>query len=90
MQLGARWQTGSPPHRSVPPQLFSAISEQELAHPSAESWTLTWLEGRPRVALDDLVVLSVDAAGKVRLDTDPSGITASAQRDDEELDDWLS
>ncbi|WP_240422988.1 Fe-S oxidoreductase [Leucobacter sp. wl10] len=60
MQLGARWAAGSPPHRGVPPELHRAIAEQEAAHPEAGSWTLTWLEGRPRCALDDLVIVTLE------------------------------
>lgn len=53
MQLGARWRCGEPPHRSVPSELHPIIAEHEAANPGAEAWTLTWLEGRPRLALDD-------------------------------------
>lgn len=79
MQLGARWRVGDPPHRSVPASLHSAIQEQELAHPSAGAWTLTWLEGRPRCALDDLVVVTLDGQ-------EPLGRTAD---EDDDADDWL-
>lgn len=80
MRLGVRWRAGEPPHRSVPAELHAAIAEQELAHPEAESWTLTWLEGEPRCALDDIVVLG------------PSGVEsppASSTRGELEDDDWL-
>ncbi|GAB2553108.1 hypothetical protein GCM10027033_07900 [Leucobacter ruminantium] len=63
MQLGSRWAAGAEPHRAVPPQLHRLIAEQEAAHPDAASWTLTWLEGRPRCALDDLVIVTLDGAG---------------------------
>ncbi|WP_053353053.1 hypothetical protein [Leucobacter musarum] len=65
MQLGARWQTGATPHRGVPPLLHAAIAHQESAHPNADSWTLTWLEGRPRCVLDDLAFVGLDARGRV-------------------------
>ncbi len=91
MQLGARWSVGTPPHRSVPASLHEAIAEQEAAHPEARSWTLTWLEGRPRCALEDLVIVGLDTDGAVT--TMASG-TAAADRDvpgaDDEDDDWLS
>ncbi|MBP1325277.1 hypothetical protein JOF28_000509 [Leucobacter exalbidus] len=67
MQLGARWRAGDAPHRGVPPVLFSAIAEQEAVYPSASSWTLTFLEGRPRCALDDAVIVTLDAHGDVAL-----------------------
>lgn len=65
MQLGARWQTGATPHRSVPPLLHAAIADQESVHPNADSWTLTWLEGRPRCVLDDIAFVGLDARGRV-------------------------
>ena len=63
MQLGSRWNAGQPPHPGVPELLHAAIAtaEAELADATPASWTLTWLEGRPRVEL-------IDAAGKVRAD----------------------
>lgn len=90
MRLGARWMVGAPPHSSVPPELCSAVAEQERLHPGASAWTLTWLEGRPRAALDDLVILSVTAhgsvvvadSGTIGLDRDP--LTT------EDDDDWLA
>lgn len=80
MQLGARWRVGEPPHRSVPAELHAEVARQEAAHPEASSWTLTWLEGKPRCALDDLVVVTpagVERAG--------DGVATMAEEDD----DWL-
>ena len=100
MQMGARWQHGSVPHRSVPSALQAAIAEQELRFSDADSWTLTWLEGRPRVALDDRVELLIDPLGAVVVrelsnadDTDPAagphvGVDAASAVDDD--DDWLN
>lgn len=103
MQLGARWRAGETPHRGVPPTLHEAIAAQEAAHPDAHSWTLTFLEGRPRCALDDLVLVTVDAASRVvvtslRGDSDTDGVGGSARStthaapdsSDEDDDDWLS
>lgn len=67
MQLGARWRVGEEPHRGVPPRLHGAIAEQELNHPEAHSWTLTFLEGRPRCALDHIVLVTEDAAGSIQV-----------------------
>ena len=68
MQLGSRWQVGQPPHPGVPGLLHPAIAAAERRlndasqqTPTGGSWTLTWLEGRPRVEL-------IDAAGAVRAD----------------------
>lgn len=73
MQLGVRWRAGEPPHRSVPSELRPGILDQEQAHPEAGSWTLTWLEGRPRCALDDLVVVALNAAGTVVIEGGAGG-----------------
>ena len=75
MQLGSRWQAGHAPHPGVPASLHEAIAAAELglgrgsgpesgSAPGAAagaSWTLTWLEGRPRVEL-------VDGTGTLRAD----------------------
>lgn len=97
MQLGARWAAGSPPHPSVPSSLHEAIAGQEAAHPDAESWTLTWLEGRPRCQLSDGVIVTIDAAGAVQVLDAPGGagafdpIGGPAHDDDDDDDDaWLS
>ncbi len=106
MQLGARWQTGATPHRSVPPLLHAEIARQESAHPNAGSWTLTWLEGRPRCVLDDIAFVGLDVRGRVlsgalpgasgtmlAADLEPHGSsTGSAPEsdDDPDDDDWLS
>ena len=83
MQLGARWRVGDAPHRGVPPELHAVIAEQEALHPEAGSWTLTWLEGRPRCALDGLVLVTLDGVETLRgaSDGEPSA---------DEDDDWLS
>ncbi|MBL3687068.1 Fe-S oxidoreductase [Leucobacter zeae] len=92
MRMGARWRAGDPPHRGVPPELHAPIAEQEALHPGASSWTLTWLEGRPRCALDDLVLVTLDGvvplqgAGTPGTEAGPGG----ALDEDDEDDDWLS
>ncbi|WP_336659377.1 Fe-S oxidoreductase [Leucobacter sp. USHLN153] len=101
MQLGARWRVGDPPHRSVPVLLHGAIAEQELAHPKSDSWTLTWLEGRPRCELDDVAYVGVDALGHVLSGSvgakpgapgsgGPADQPGDAGADDADDDDWLS
>lgn len=103
MQLGARWRVGETPHRGVPPVLHAAIAAQEAAHPDAHSWTLTFLEGRARCALDDLVLVALDASGAVAVTdirqdrsrggkgpADLVGPAGTAPSEVDEDDDWLS
>ena len=96
MQLGARWRAGEEPHRGVPPVLYSVIAEQEAAHPTASAWTLTFLEGRPRCALDDAVTVTLNVAGAVIIEGG-AGLTADRFASpavegvpDDADDDWLS
>lgn len=60
MQLGSRFSIGHAPS-SLPAHLREEISgvEQTLSAEEAQSlrWTLTWLEGRPIVELDNGVRL---------------------------------
>ena len=58
MQLGSRWSVGATPPR-LPEALLAAIAETEATLPvdTAMRWTLTWLEGRPIVELDDGTIL---------------------------------
>lgn len=69
MRLGARWLAGDPPHRGVPEGLTVAIADAEAAQPGAESWTLTWLEGRPVCTLlragEAVVEVRLSASGEV-------------------------
>ena len=81
MQLGTRWRVGQPPHASVPSTLLPLIAAAEREHPEASAWTLTWLEGRPRCALDDLILVTLDGAESLRSTADPL---------DDDDDDWLS
>ncbi|GAA2831065.1 hypothetical protein FB468_0479 [Leucobacter komagatae] len=109
MQLGSRWQAGQPPHHGVPELLHAAISAAESGvfggNEPAGSWTLTWLEGRPRVELVDgagvlRADIGVDAAGRVTEraigGTAPDGAGAGhangadANDADADDDDWLS
>lgn len=96
MQLGARWRAGETPHRGVPELLHPAIASAETAHASGASWTLTWLEGRPRVELfcsdgEVLADLRVDAQGFVTESAVRAGDRSGDARplDDEDDDDWL-
>ena len=90
MQIGSRWAYGAPPHTGVPEQLYSAIEQAERLYPESHSWTLTWLEGRPRCMLDALVEVTIDAAGDVRTEVVQSSEPSADSSLDEEDDDWLS
>jgi len=64
MQLGTRWSVGATPPDRLPPAMLAAVAdvEAEIAEldTSAWRWTLTWLEGRPVVELDDGTTLRYD------------------------------
>jgi hypothetical protein len=64
MQLGTRWSVGGEPPARLPEAMVAAVSdvEGELADTDTSNWrwTLTWLEGRPIVELDDGTTLRVD------------------------------
>jgi hypothetical protein len=64
MQLGTRWAVGATPPDRLPPAMVAAVAEVEAEvadlDTSSWRWTLTWLEGRPVVALDDGTTLRYD------------------------------
>ena len=64
MQLGTRWEVGAEPPSRLPAAVVAAIAavETELAGVDTTGWrwTLTWLEGRPVVELDDGTTLRYD------------------------------
>ena len=64
MQLGTRWSVGAEAPSRLPDAMVAAVREveRELADvdTSAWRWTLTWLEGRPVVELDDGTTLRLD------------------------------
>ncbi|MHA7986750.1 hypothetical protein ACX9R5_13190 [Rathayibacter sp. CAU 1779] len=63
MQLGTRWPVGGAAPQALPSVVVSAVRsvEDELealdVDASTWRWTLTWLEGRPVVELDDGTVI---------------------------------
>ena len=70
MQLGTRWSVGGEPPARLPDAVVAAVREveSELAEvdTTAWHWTLTWLEGRPVVELDDGTTLRFDpSSGEV-------------------------
>lgn len=72
MQLGTRWNVGAEPPARLPEAVVAAVAqvESELAGVSTAGWrwTLTWLEGRPVVELDDGTVIRVGHDGAVTVD----------------------
>lgn len=69
MQLGTRWAVGAEPPSRLPGVMAAAIADVESELHELDGvdtgnwrWTLTWLEGRPVVELDDGTVLHYDPA----------------------------
>ena len=70
MQLGTRWSVGAEPPARLPDAMVAAVREVEAELAEVDTgawrWTLTWLEGRPVVELDDGTTLRFDpASGEV-------------------------
>ena len=71
MQLGTRWAVGAAAPARLPEAASQAVSEVEAAlaasgrDTNSWRWTLTWLEGRAVVELDDGTVIRVGADGSV-------------------------
>lgn len=81
MQLGTRWNVGQAAPSGFPSAILAAISGVEselntltLGRPDFDvaswRWTLTWLEGRPVVELDDGTTIRIDANGVVTVTED--------------------
>lgn len=66
MQLGTRWEFGAAPPPRLPDSMLAAIATVEIELAGVDTtgwrWTLTWLEGRPIVELDDGTTLRYDPA----------------------------
>lgn len=73
MQLGTRWSVGDEPPARLSGDVREAIAavEAELVafDTSTWRWTLTWLEGRPVVELDDGTAIRVAHDGGVTIET---------------------
>ena len=71
MQLGMRWPAHTPEPANLPDSVKKAIADVELElsglpdDTSAWYWTLTYLEGRPVVQLDDGTTIRQDADGHI-------------------------
>jgi hypothetical protein len=69
MQLGTRWAVGAPAPERLPAPVVLAVRDVEAQLAEVDTsqwrWTLTWLEGRPVVELDDGTTIRIDHAGAV-------------------------
>jgi hypothetical protein len=67
MQLGTRWEIGAEPPSRLPAAMVAAVAAVEIDLAGLDTtgwrWTLTWLEGRPVVELDDGTTLRYDPVG---------------------------
>jgi hypothetical protein len=67
MQLGTRWEVGAEPPARLPAAMVVAVAAVEIDLAGLDTtgwrWTLTWLEGRPVVELDDGTTLRYDPVG---------------------------
>ncbi|WIB27417.1 hypothetical protein [Curtobacterium sp. MCSS17_015] len=77
MQLGTRWNVGAEPPARLPETMVVAVRrvEDELAAESVDAstwrWTMTFLEGKPMVELDDGTSIHLDPLGHAQV-TDPN------------------
>lgn len=64
MQLGTRWSVGAEIPDRLPDAVSAAVREVETELAGIDTsqwrWTLTWLEGRPVVELDDGTTIRYD------------------------------
>ena len=87
MQLGTRWSIGAQVPSGLPHVVEIAVKavEEELDavgdDTSAWRWTLTWLEQKPVIELDDGTVIRYNAS------EDSATITQPVGSDDDE--DWI-
>jgi len=78
IRLGTRWPVGTEPPARLPDPVRAAIGEAEAALAGTDTtlwrWTLTWLEGKPVVELDDgLRILYDSASDRATIERDNSG-----------------
>ncbi len=74
MQIGTRWKVGAEPPSRLPETVKEAIAatEAEVADVDTERWrwTLTWLENRPVVELNDGTTIRLGHDGTVTVTRD--------------------
>ncbi len=72
MQLGTRWNFGAEPSARLPEKVVDAVRGVEADLAGVETshwrWTLTWLEGRAVVELDDGTTIRVAPDGGVSVE----------------------
>ena len=83
MQLGTRWSVGDDTPPRLPDVVVTAVRavEAELASRDTSQWrwTLTWLEGKPIVELDDGTVIWYNAHDDTATTSNPD----DAEEDEE-------
>lgn len=83
MDLGTRWSVGGEPPPRLSAEVHAAIRgvEGDLLGLDTTNWrwTLTWLEGRPVVQLDDGTTIRVAADGEIHVSNEDDAVD-----DDEE------
>lgn len=74
MQLGTRWNVGDEAPARLPEEVMAAVRavEAEIGERPGWRWTLTWLEGRPVVELDDGTTIRIGHDGTVTV-SQPEG-----------------
>ena len=88
MQLGTRWALGAPVPSGLPDVVEIALQAVEGDLVAVETdtsswrWTLTWLEGKPVIELDDGTVIRYNA-------TEDSATITQPIASDEDEDDWI-
>ncbi len=86
MQLGTRWTVGGDSPDSLPEVVAYAVKtvEEELLALDIDTddwhWTLTWLEGKPVIELDDGTVIRYNAT------EDSATITQPVDHEPDEFD----
>jgi len=76
MQLGTRWPAHTTPPQSLDKSVVEAVHEVERQlkalkqETSAWYWTLTYLENRPVVQIDDGTTIRVSSDGSIRVSTE--------------------
>jgi hypothetical protein len=76
MQLGTRWNVGEPAPAQLPGSVHAAILAVEDRLTGIDTaqwrWTLTWLESRPHLELDDGTTIRYDTATDTAVVEDPT------------------
>ena len=74
MQIGTRWKVGAEPPSRLPDSVKQAIAATEAEVADVDTgrwrWTLTWLENRPVVELNDGTTIRLGHDGRVTVTRD--------------------